>query len=316
MNNRQRKAQPSVDDMLASIRKAIHGTSASVAGGPQPEFRPSVAPKEPRGRIAPSTRKRARPASLSPKEEANFNNLRRQIRKMDPLAGVGNSNRNSDRSSKFAGILSGDVRLEEALAKLQRAGLGDRPTQATQSTRSAHQNGLGIGLRGSHAIEDDIDAAGVNLSYADDESFDDLEFEETEIAIDDDAVGQPDYDRGDLNGQYQPQPVPEEHSLETVNKGRLASSTGYQAQDSIGAGLAVSEPLTSEESSQAVSSAFNKLADTIVGRATGGDQSIEGLTRELLRPMLKTWLDDNLPDLVEKLVREEIERVARHGGKV
>jgi cell pole-organizing protein PopZ len=38
---------------------------------------------------------------------------------------------------------------------------------------------------------------------------------------------------------------------------------------------------------------------------------IEDSVRELLRPMLKTWLDDNLPGMVERLVRQEIERMAR-----
>ena len=38
---------------------------------------------------------------------------------------------------------------------------------------------------------------------------------------------------------------------------------------------------------------------------------IIGLTREMLRPMLKAWLDDNLPAIVERLVSAEIERVAR-----
>jgi cell pole-organizing protein PopZ len=33
----------------------------------------------------------------------------------------------------------------------------------------------------------------------------------------------------------------------------------------------------------------------------------------MLRPMLKEWLDDHLPDVVERLVRAEIERVARGG---
>jgi len=37
------------------------------------------------------------------------------------------------------------------------------------------------------------------------------------------------------------------------------------------------------------------------------------VTQELLRGMLKQWLDDNLPPLVERLVREEISRVARNG---
>jgi hypothetical protein len=37
------------------------------------------------------------------------------------------------------------------------------------------------------------------------------------------------------------------------------------------------------------------------------------MVREMLKPMLKAWLDDNLPILVERLVRTEIERVARGG---
>jgi hypothetical protein len=36
--------------------------------------------------------------------------------------------------------------------------------------------------------------------------------------------------------------------------------------------------------------------------------------KEMLRPMLKAWLDDNLPSLVERLVRAEIERVTRCRG--
>ena len=40
-------------------------------------------------------------------------------------------------------------------------------------------------------------------------------------------------------------------------------------------------------------------------------RTLEDLVREMLRPMLKTWLDDNLPGMVERLVRAEIERVAR-----
>ena len=70
--------------------------------------------------------------------------------------------------------------------------------------------------------------------------------------------------------------------------------------------------ILSGDSAQAVQAAFNRLADTVLSRATG-DRSIEDLTRELLRGMLKQWLDDNLPAMVERIVREEIERVARNG---
>ncbi|MGA7428966.1 MAG: DUF2497 domain-containing protein [Xanthobacteraceae bacterium] len=33
--------------------------------------------------------------------------------------------------------------------------------------------------------------------------------------------------------------------------------------------------------------------------------------REMLRPMLRAWLDDNLPAMVERLVRDEIKRLKR-----
>ncbi|MEO1219875.1 MAG: DUF2497 domain-containing protein [Pseudomonadota bacterium] len=41
-----------------------------------------------------------------------------------------------------------------------------------------------------------------------------------------------------------------------------------------------------------------------------GETSLEGLTRELLRPMLAEWLDKNLPGMVEKMVQAEIARIA------
>jgi hypothetical protein len=59
---------------------------------------------------------------------------------------------------------------------------------------------------------------------------------------------------------------------------------------------------------ESVMSAFETLAATVVLQNT---PMLERVMRDLLRPMLKTWLDDNLPQLVERLVRSEIERVAR-----
>ena len=67
-------------------------------------------------------------------------------------------------------------------------------------------------------------------------------------------------------------------------------------------------PLLSSATSAAVNSAFNALAHTVLVQNA---RTLEDLVREMLRPMLKTWLDDNLPGLVERLVRAEIERVAR-----
>ena len=41
------------------------------------------------------------------------------------------------------------------------------------------------------------------------------------------------------------------------------------------------------------------------------DRTLEDVVREMLRPLLKQWLDDNLPQIVEASVREEVERIAR-----
>lgn len=44
-----------------------------------------------------------------------------------------------------------------------------------------------------------------------------------------------------------------------------------------------------------------------------GETSLEGLTRDLLRPMLKDWLDTNLPPIVEAMVEREINRITKKG---
>ncbi len=67
--------------------------------------------------------------------------------------------------------------------------------------------------------------------------------------------------------------------------------------------------------SPATAAAVDAAFDTLARRAQGGNgRTLEDLVGELLRPMLKTWLDDNLPGMVERLVRAEIERLSRGRG--
>jgi uncharacterized protein len=56
----------------------------------------------------------------------------------------------------------------------------------------------------------------------------------------------------------------------------------------------------------AVHSTWNTLAQTVL---VENGRTLQDLVREMLRPMLKAWLDDNLPTLVERLVLAEIERM-------
>jgi uncharacterized protein len=75
---------------------------------------------------------------------------------------------------------------------------------------------------------------------------------------------------------------------------------------------ALESPIVSPQTQAHTESAFQQLSDAILSRATG-DKSLEEMTRDMLRGMLKQWLDANLPAIVEDMVREEIQRVARRG---
>ncbi|MEN3351038.1 MAG: uncharacterized protein V7632_4673 [Bradyrhizobium sp.] len=68
------------------------------------------------------------------------------------------------------------------------------------------------------------------------------------------------------------------------------------------------QPIISGTTMRAVESAFNSLANTVL---SNNARTLEDLVKEMLRPMLKAWLDDNLPGLVERVVKAEIERVSR-----
>lgn len=73
--------------------------------------------------------------------------------------------------------------------------------------------------------------------------------------------------------------------------------------------IAAAKPaLVSERTSRQVAAAFGELSDAFAARSK---KSLDEMAEEMLRPMLQEWLDNNLPTLVERLVREEIERVAR-----
>ena len=83
-----------------------------------------------------------------------------------------------------------------------------------------------------------------------------------------------------------------------------------------------SETLVSEKAQTVSSQAFSRLADATrpqtppsfkaTSPSSGGNSlTLDHLISELARPMIKQWLDNNLPSLVESLVNKEIERITR-----
>jgi len=92
-----------------------------------------------------------------------------------------------------------------------------------------------------------------------------------------------------------PRPAPE------VRQAPTASAVARAATDTKSA-------IISEQAGRQVAASFGELSDAF---AASRRRSFDDIAAEMIRPMLQDWLDNNLPVLVERLVREEIERVAR-----
>ncbi|WP_438748710.1 PopZ family protein [Pararhizobium sp. O133] len=153
----------------------------------------------------------------------------------------------------------------------------------------------------------------------------------------DNAVAQrPRIENPTVTARMTPAPVSQQPAVQAEDKMEPAAApvTAALAQpaaaivEKIEAPAAQSAPERVEAESHPVSIITEKEVNSIVSPAVGeqvarsfGDlalafdssqrRSFDEIAEDMLRPMLQEWLDDNLPTLVERLVREEIERVAR-----
>ena len=65
--------------------------------------------------------------------------------------------------------------------------------------------------------------------------------------------------------------------------------------------------LLSREATAAIGAAMNTLTETVKKH----EPTLEDVVHDALRPVLKSWLEENLPDIVERMVQAEIERITR-----
>lgn len=68
--------------------------------------------------------------------------------------------------------------------------------------------------------------------------------------------------------------------------------------------------IVSDDATHASRQALSALSAMIVKPSSGSDNSLEGLVRDMLRPILKEWLDAKLPEMVEAMVAQEIARIS------
>ncbi len=119
------------------------------------------------------------------------------------------------------------------------------------------------------------------------------------------------FERG--RGQPQPQATFAKARAQRTAETRNAEPRAHDyegGEPGVPRAAAGSSSLLSSQTNASVAASFEALNQML---SSQNQETMESLTRELMQPLLKQWLDDNLPTLVEKLVRAEIERVARGG---
>jgi len=104
--------------------------------------------------------------------------------------------------------------------------------------------------------------------------------------------------------------------MEFVEDGDVAASDTEQNELETGDMTQADAPLTNESARENMRENLEALAMLAQPSAPpqivrSGETSLEGLARDMLRPMLSDWLDTNLPGMVEKMVQDEIARIVR-----
>jgi uncharacterized protein len=115
---------------------------------------------------------------------------------------------------------------------------------------------------------------------------------------DDDVLELTDMASEELAPPIQTMPEPQPFASQPPASARTASPIPPAAE------------IVSPVAAAASRSALDSLSALIVKPEVTGSDTLEGMVRELLRPMLKEWLDANLPDVVERVVSKEVARIS------
>ena len=145
----------------------------------------------------------------------------------------------------------------------------------------------------------------------------DLAVEAKPLALAEESQGQDDIDLmfsdAELEPEPEPVPPPPPPVMADIPPPPPPAPPPQPVAPVAPAAYAVPEPageLLSAAASASIAGAFSSLSNTLL---TGNARTLEDLVKDMMKPMLKAWLDDNLPMIVERLVKAEIERVARGG---
>jgi cell pole-organizing protein PopZ len=109
---------------------------------------------------------------------------------------------------------------------------------------------------------------------------------------------------GDID-VYSPEPEPAPEPPPPPPAAEVSYPSGFSREE-------VAENLVGDHASGLAASAFGSLSAAVLMPRDG--RTLEDVVRELMKPLLKEWLDTNLPRIVEAKVEEEVHRIARGRG--
>jgi cell pole-organizing protein PopZ len=108
-------------------------------------------------------------------------------------------------------------------------------------------------------------------------------------------------------------PVPEQIDASNAPQREASLSDGDDVLELTQAMIAPADDLMSGLTTKTSSDVLSELARAIMDRREMGlgdkDVTLEGMVREMMRPLLREWLDRNLPHLIERLVKKEIDKM-------
>jgi len=114
--------------------------------------------------------------------------------------------------------------------------------------------------------------------------------------------------------RHEPEPIREPQPEPRVSRRAAAPEPRHMRNQSDLDMVEKDDGMLSSQASSAITNAFGMLArerEVTVGNGT----SLEDIVTQIMKPLLAQWLDEHLPEIVERVVQQEVERAARSGGR-
>ncbi len=108
-------------------------------------------------------------------------------------------------------------------------------------------------------------------------------------------------------------PLPEPDEPDVLELTEACAPEGVKEEEQMP--VAEAKPaLVSDKTAEASRSSLAALSALIVKPDVTGSDTLEGMVRDMLKPMLAEWLESRLPDIVERMVAQEIRRITERGA--